>query len=75
MTLEAFAKICHMSGERLIACDMLSIFNDRWFGQWLALRKPFRLLEELLDAEVVEKACFGLWETLTCVPGGFNSGT
>lgn len=56
MTLEAFVKTCPMNGERLIACDMLSIFNDRWFGQWLALRRPFRFLEELLDAEVVEKA-------------------
>ena len=55
-TLQAFANSCPMQGQKLIACDMLSLFNDRWFGQWLALRQPFRELEKLLDAEIVEKA-------------------
>ena len=54
--LEAFANICPMRGEKLVACDMLSIHNDRWFGQWLALRKPFRALEDLLDRNVADKA-------------------
>ena len=54
--LEAFANACPMRGEKLVACDMLSIYNDRWFGQWLVLRKPFRSMEELLAPEVVEKA-------------------
>ena len=57
--LEAFANACPMRGEKLVACDMLSIYNDRWFGQWLVLRKPFRSMEELLVAEVVEKARIG----------------
>jgi hypothetical protein len=57
-TLQAFANSCPMKGQKLIACDMLSLFNDRWFGQWLALRQPFRDLEKLLDAEVVEKATY-----------------
>lgn len=56
VTLEDFANSCPMRGERLIACDMLSIFNDRWFAQWLTLRKPFRDLNDLLDANVVDKA-------------------
>ena len=54
--LEAFANACPMRGEKLVACDMLSIYNDRWFGQWLVLRKPFRSMETLLVPEVVEKA-------------------
>ena len=54
--LEAFANACPMGGEKLVACDMLSIYNDRWFGQWLVLRKPFRSMETLLVPEVVEKA-------------------
>ncbi|MCR9130916.1 MAG: hypothetical protein NXI12_15530, partial [Alphaproteobacteria bacterium] len=38
--LVAFANEAAVQGEKLIACDVLSIFNDRWFGQWLALRRP-----------------------------------
>ena len=54
--LEEFANACPMKGQKLVACDTLSIYNDRWFGQWLALRKPFRSLEDLLDANIVDKA-------------------
>ena len=54
--LETFANGCPMKGEKLVAADMLSIYNDRWFGQWLVLRKPFKQMEELLDLDVVEKA-------------------
>ena len=54
--LEDFANACPMKGQKLVACDTLSIYNDRWFGQWLALRKPFRSLEDLLDANIVDKA-------------------
>ena len=57
--LEQFANVCSMQGEKLVACDMLSIFNDRWFGQWLALRKPFRNLDDLLDEAIVDKAGLG----------------
>ena len=53
--LRAFANTCPMSGEKLMACDTLSIFNDRWFGQWLALRKPFRDLADLVLSNVQEK--------------------
>jgi hypothetical protein len=54
--LKVFANACPMKGEKLVACDTLSIFNDRWFGQWLALRKPFRKLEDLLDSTIIDKA-------------------
>ena len=53
--LHDFANSCPMSGDKLVACDMLSIFNDRWFGQWLALRQPFRCLGDLMLPEVQEK--------------------
>ena len=53
--LHAFANNCPMRGEKLVACDMLSVFNDRWFGQWLALRKPFRQLNDLMSKKVQEK--------------------
>ena len=47
--LEDFANNCETEGEKLIAVEMVSVFNDRYFGQWLALRIPFRSLDELLD--------------------------
>ncbi|CAE7679552.1 Pif1, partial [Symbiodinium sp. CCMP2456] len=53
--LRDFANSCPMSGEKLMACDMPSLFNDRWFGQWLALRQPFRCLGDLMLPEVQEK--------------------
>ena len=53
--LHAFANECPMKGEKLVACDTLSLFNDRWFGQSLALRQPFRKLSDLLLNDVVEK--------------------
>ena len=54
-TLEDFANGCEMEGEKLIAVEMVSVFNDRYFGQWLALRSPFRSLEDLLHPAVTEK--------------------
>ena len=54
-SLEAFANKCEMQGEKLIAVEMVSIFNDRYFGQWLALHSPFRSLEDLVDPAVTEK--------------------
>ena len=53
--LVALANEAAVQGEKLIACDVLSIFNDRWFGQWLALRRPFRNLNELMCPEVAAK--------------------
>ena len=54
-TLEDFANGCQMEGEKLIAVETVSVFNDRYFGQWLALRSPFRALEDLTDPQA--KAC------------------
>ena len=54
-SLENFANSCKMEGEKLIAVETVSVFNDRYFGQWLALRSPFRALEDLIDPAVAEK--------------------
>ena len=54
-SLESFANSCEMEGEKLIAVETVSVFNDRYFGQWLALRSPFRALEDLIDPEVADK--------------------
>ena len=53
--LAVFANEAPVQGEKLVACEVLSIFNDRWFGQWLALRRPFRDLGELMCSEVAAK--------------------
>ena len=53
--LAVFANEAPVQGEKLVACEVLSIFNDRWFGQWLALRRPFRDLGKLMCSEVAAK--------------------
>ena len=53
--LEDFANNCPMEGEKLVACEMLSVFNDRWFGQWLVLNVAFRDIQELLPPDVVDR--------------------
>ncbi|CAE7520233.1 pif1, partial [Symbiodinium pilosum] len=44
------------SGEKVIAAETVRIFNDKFFGQWMALNLPFRDMGELLDVEVMERA-------------------
>ena len=41
-SLEHFAANYRMAGEKLVAADMLSRLNDRFYGQWLMLHVPFR---------------------------------
>ena len=40
--LEQFAAEYKMAGEKLVAADMLSRLNDRFYGQWLMLHVPFK---------------------------------
>ena len=54
-SLETFANQYKTQGEKLIAADTLSRFNDRYYGQWLALNVPYRRLEDLLVEEVTDK--------------------
>ena len=44
--LEAFANAYQTRGEKLIAVTTYSMLNDKFFAQWLILRKPFRRMEE-----------------------------
>jgi len=46
--LQDFANAYEMHGEKVVACDMLSRKNDRFFGQWLLLHVPFRRVETLV---------------------------
>lgn len=45
--LERFANECQPEGEKLVAAGMYSMLNDRYYGQWLVLHHPFKLLEDL----------------------------
>ncbi len=44
-------------GEKLVAAGFYSMFNDKYFGQWLVLHKPFKKLQHFhKDApDVIEK--------------------
>ncbi|OLP77525.1 ATP-dependent DNA helicase PIF1 [Symbiodinium microadriaticum] len=56
-TLEDFANNYVCRGEKLAAVSTHSMLNDRYYGQWLALNRPFRRLEEFMESapEVVER--------------------
>lgn len=41
-SLGAFAPEYVMAGEKVVAADMLSRYNDRFYGQWLMLNVPFK---------------------------------
>eukprot|EP00439_Symbiodinium_sp_Y106_P008083 s9194_g1.t1 len=42
LSLEDFATNYVVRGEKLVAADMLSRLNDKFYGQWLLLHVPFR---------------------------------
>ena len=48
--VEEFANSYKPQAEKLVAASMYSMLNDRYYGQWLVLRKPFRELEDLTNA-------------------------
>ena len=54
-SLFEFARSCETRGEKVIAAETVRIFNDKFFGQWMALNLPFRDMSELLDVEVMER--------------------
>eukprot|EP00439_Symbiodinium_sp_Y106_P037235 s1631_g4.t1 len=49
-TLEDFANNYVCRGEKLAAVSMHSMLNDRYYGQWLGLNRPFRRLEEFMES-------------------------
>ncbi|CAE7199337.1 pif1 [Symbiodinium natans] len=53
MSLTEFACSCETKGEKVIAAETVRIFNDKYFGQWLALNLPFRDLGDLLDVQIL----------------------
>ena len=53
-SLEKFARACPVFGEKIIAAEMVSPFNDKYYGQWLLLQRPFRRAAELVPAAVRE---------------------
>ena len=44
-SLEHFAKAYTTRGQKLIAASTYSMLNDKYYGQWLVLHRPFRALE------------------------------
>ena len=53
--LGEFATAYRTFGEKIIAAEMVSIFNDKFFGQWLMLHVPFRDAASFLIPEVMAK--------------------
>ena len=48
-----FARDYPTFGEKIVAAEMVSIFNDRYFGQWLLLNRPFRRAAEFLYPDIL----------------------
>ena len=46
--LDSFAAAYTVRGEKVVAADMVSRFNDRFFGQWLMLHVPFEQPSDFL---------------------------
>ena len=47
--IEEYANAYKCQAEKLIAASMYSMLNDRYYGQWLVLNKPFVGLRDLMD--------------------------
>ena len=56
-SVEEFANNYECRGEKLVAATTYSMLNDKYYGQWLALHKPFRALEDFKQQapELVER--------------------
>ena len=54
-SLDKFAANYKMNGEKVVAAEMLSRRNDRFYGQWLMLHKPFHSPEDFIQKDVLEK--------------------
>ena len=55
LDLGAFASQYKTFGEKIIAAEMVSVFNDRYFGQWLLLNVPFRSADQFLAKDILQK--------------------
>ena len=54
-TLEDFAVRYRAQGEKVVAAECVSRLNDRHYGQWLTLHKPFRRCLDLVDEAQLAK--------------------
>ena len=56
-SLAAFANNYACRGEKLVAATTYSMLNDKYYGQWLVLFRPFRRLVQFTEEalEVMEK--------------------
>ncbi|CAE8650829.1 unnamed protein product [Polarella glacialis] len=52
-SLTAFANTYKMQGEKIVACDMVSRMNDKYYGQWLVLHVPFSSVTDFLKPNVL----------------------
>ncbi|CAK9089817.1 unnamed protein product [Durusdinium trenchii] len=55
LSLESFAIRYETFGEKVIAAEMVSMLNDKYYGQWMALNVPFETLSGLLVQDIVDK--------------------
>ena len=53
--LAAFAQEYRTFGEKIFAAETVSIFNDKYFGQWMMLHLPFRSVADLVPADIADK--------------------
>ncbi|CAE8727229.1 unnamed protein product, partial [Polarella glacialis] len=52
-SLAAFANTYKMQGEKIVACDMVSRMNDKYYGQWLVLHVPFSSVTDFVQPNVL----------------------
>ncbi|CAE7038715.1 unnamed protein product [Symbiodinium natans] len=58
--LEEYALRFQTFGEKVVAAEMVSMTNDKFYGQWLALHVPFQQLEDLLVHDIVARVPDGV---------------
>eukprot|EP00971_Amphidinium_carterae_P303325 6027285-Amphidinium_carterae.4 len=53
--LKAFARKYKCQGEKVVVAACVSRLRDRYYGQWMVMRVPFKDMDDLLIDEVVQK--------------------
>ena len=54
VSLNEFARDYKTYGEKVVAVEKFSMYNDKFYGQWLAMNKPFKQMEELIVRRIHE---------------------
>ncbi|CAE7357076.1 pif1, partial [Symbiodinium sp. CCMP2592] len=55
LDLGEFASVQTTFGEKVVAAETVSVFSDKYFGQWLMLHVPFRSAADFLYPDIVAK--------------------